>query len=813
MKVFIFSLLMFFCFFAGNARAIDMATAGNYNIRFDGGVSWDSLGARVYTGDLDNDGLSDLVVTTNNSSDSELYIIFNSLISKTAVGNNIDLSDTDNYNLRYYGQYSLSSVVIADIDSDGNNDLLVGDKNATYNGKTRSGAVYLINNDLINKSAIGVSLALTDSANYNLRYEGEVADSFLGSNMAVADIDGDDDLDLLLAAQRSWSYTGSIYLIFNTNINKVAEGLSVNLATSTNYNIRYDGDNTGGSEPELGSALAYGDIDDDGATDMLFGGYYMTYAANTGAGAVYLINNDLVNKSAVGTTVSLATSTNYSIRYGGGAAYDYLGLSLNMADIDSDGAVDLLMGAGDASYNSRSGSGSFYIIYNTLINKAAVGADVPLATSTNYNLRYDGVAANNYFSDNYLLTADLDNDGKSEIIVNSYGSSFNSRADSGSVFVINNDQISKSAEGTNVDMATASNYQRRYDGALAGHHLGSSIALGDLDNDDVLDLLIGADSADYNSQSDSGSLYTIYNYPHIISLTASSVPDSADADFSATGSVGATSSTTTISGVQYQLDSSSVGGTWTTCTATDGDFDSTSEDYSCNVTISSLTAGSHSVYLRSYDTNQVYTLLSNYPTDSFLITASDSGDSSNNSSSNSSPASSPVCGDSKPANAPNLFQIDASNSQAKLFFTPISNTDVYYVSFSTNQNAEEHGGQVKLLREGVQSHSIYLLKPYTTYYFKVRGQNGCMPGDWSNIMKITTRPSILSPAAIFYKNSNTNTVSRTASSPKYIPTPFPTPVPEAVSSVLTPSPTFPVSLPSLPPKPVAPKFCFLWWCW
>ncbi len=94
--------------------------------------------------------------------------------------------------------------------------------------------------------------------------------------------------------------------------------------------------------------------------------------------------------------------------------------------------------------------------------------------------------------------------------------------------------------------------------------------------------------------------------------------------------------------------------------------------------------------------------------------------------------------------APDLFQINTTKNTAKLFFTPID-TNQFYIAFSTKPNAEENGELVTLSKEGVQSHTIYFLKPNTTYYIKVRGQNGCMPGKWSDILTFKTNKSI------FYK--------------------------------------------------------------
>lgn len=157
-------------------------------------------------------------------------------------------------------------------------------------------------------------------------------------------------------------------------------------------------------------------------------------------------------------------------------------------------------------------------------------------------------------------------------------------------------------------------------------------------------------------------------------------------------------------------------------------------------------------YVRAYATNSAGTSYGSENT--FVATSSSSGSSSNNSN------STPACNDIKPVSAPDLFQIDSAKNSAKLFFTPISNTNQFYVSFSTKANAEEHGELVSLLREGVQSETIYFLNPNTTYYFKVRGQNGCMPGEWSNTMKVKTNANGQITPKKFYRYTNIAKVNK-----------------------------------------------------
>ncbi len=99
-----------------------------------------------------------------------------------------------------------------------------------------------------------------------------------------------------------------------------------------------------------------------------------------------------------------------------------------------------------------------------------------------------------------------------------------------------------------------------------------------------------------------------------ISLTALS-PDP-NSDNTPTLSGTATESIGTVSNVQFQMDSTS--GSWTACSATDGSFSSTSEAFSC--TSSSLSDGSHTMYVRATDSNG-NTTSSSYASDAFTIDA------------------------------------------------------------------------------------------------------------------------------------------------------------------------------------------------
>ncbi|MCA9371478.1 Ig-like domain-containing protein [Candidatus Woesebacteria bacterium] len=116
--------------------------------------------------------------------------------------------------------------------------------------------------------------------------------------------------------------------------------------------------------------------------------------------------------------------------------------------------------------------------------------------------------------------------------------------------------------------------------------------------------------------------------------------------------------------------------------------------------------------------------------------------SSSSSGSSSGSSSSPTigCSDLAPPIIPDLFQIDTTQTTATVYFSPSTNMDWYFISFSTQTHAEEHGAFVKLGHDGVQNFTVTYLSPGTQYFFKVRAQQGCMPGVWSQIIPATTKP-------------------------------------------------------------------------
>jgi hypothetical protein len=196
------------------------------------------------------------------------------------------------------------------------------------------------------------------------------------------------------------------------------------------------------------------------------------------------------------------------------------------------------------------------------------------------------------------------------------------------------------------------------------------------------------------------------------------------------------------------------------------------------------------------------------PTPTPSPSSGSSGGSSGGSSSSGSGGStgSAGCTASEVGAIPNLFQINVLGDSAKLFFSPIPDVNTFYFSYATRPDALEYGVEATLAREGVQNYTISLLRPNTVYYFKVRGQNGCKSGEWSNIMQIRTqRKGAISPI-IYYKSTQpklTNVRRKPLTVSKVTTAVMPESSPPAWQQKTV--------IPKTEPSP--PKKCYLWGLW
>lgn len=592
-----------------------------------------------------------------------------------------NLSDSENYNFLVVGPtegstvyLSLNGIQTADLNSNGKPDLLIA---ADAGGLTSDiGYLYVIYDDLL-ASFTTKTIDLSDSNNYSLRFDGP---SYPGAhnvyltqgNFKLADVDNDQKLDVIISAfgsdydeNHSRGNSGSVFVIYNSLIQTFTQK-NIDLGNEDNYSLQFHGPSSSYALSRTGVDVA--DFDDDGLMDYVIGSDE-NFANPHGAGSLWLVYGSLLETLPT-KHIDFINSANYSHRIRGVNVDDMFTAKHKIIDFDNDSKPDLAIGAPGSDFNSRTDSGSLYLINNSTV-RGFQDKDIYLSSIDNYSLRIDGAAISDQLSFGDIASADLNNNGKNDLVIGSLNSisylwilsdtlfsSFSEKAIDigvsqnysykieegisssrlglpsgstvgdfdgdnkndlllgnpfvnnyfGSLYLLNNNSLNNSLS-KNVNLANIAGDITRYNGATMFSLLSLSSEFSDITADGKPDLFIGAPM--YGGQTQ-GGMYIIYNFPHTVSLDQALPTNVIDKELSLTGRVVASDSVTNIKGVQYSIDENTFSGNWKQCEAEDGGFDSIDESFSCSISLEAIADGQHHIFIRSYDDNLSYTAESNY---------------------------------------------------------------------------------------------------------------------------------------------------------------------------------------------------------
>lgn len=243
------------------------------------GVSWGSIAFA----DIDNDDDQDLLITGLNNADERITKLY----SNDGEGNFIDIMASS------FVGVSGGSIAFGDTDNDNDQDLLItGSDNQNQRiCKLYENDGYGYFTEVINTPFIGINL----------------------SSVAFADIDNDNDLDLLITGRVS----------SNISISYLYENIANGIYTLV-MNTPFEGVNR--------SSVAFADIDDDNDNDVLITGQNSTYG---NIAKLYTNDSNGVYTEVIGTSF-------YSMASG----------SIAFIDIDNDNDQDVLI-AGNIAASSE----------------------------------------------------------------------------------------------------------------------------------------------------------------------------------------------------------------------------------------------------------------------------------------------------------------------------------------------------------------------------------------------------------------------------------------------------------------------------
>ena len=399
----------------------------------------DGLGVGVAAGDVNDDGIDDIIVSApfseGPSADfrtdrGEVYVIF----GRSDLGGTIDIAEeAQDVTIIAAEGFSLlgDSMRIGDVNGDGIDDMILGapfagrEPGAPHGGpRTELGEVYVV----FGSSTLSGSISIAQGQQ-DFTISGPEQWSELGDAMAVGDVNGDGIDDIIAVAEAddapegSRPNAGAVYVVFGSE----SLGGMVDTAKDEQDVVILGV----GPHDALGFCAASGDINDDGIDDILLVAQRGDAAGGSRdtSGEAYVI----LGSSDLGGTIDVLAG-DQDITIFGADAHDLLSSCLAGHDVNGDGIGDIILGTGFARGpdNGRDRSGEAYVIFGS----ADLAATLDLAVGS-HDVALFGAEAGDHFG-SAVGMGDLNGDGSEEMIVvaSQADGPENARPGAGEVYVI-----------------------------------------------------------------------------------------------------------------------------------------------------------------------------------------------------------------------------------------------------------------------------------------------------------------------------------------------------------------------------------------
>lgn len=456
----------------------DIHILGMYNEGLKSGIGG-SMGLK----DIDGDKIDDLYFGFGKFKSNSALVGFRG--GDDHIKGIVDMEDTEP-ELEYHIQQSMW-LDTGDMNGDGNLDLVAG-------GIHGSGTVYLGDGSGFNYYSMIMAGGPDDPLNYQYT-----------DHVLMEDLDGD-GLDEALGGY-----------FFNNPYTPTPPPHQVNIFWGTGEKTKI----ATGSKWMLGASMASGDIDGDGSEDLILGGYYWKDVKRDRAqtGSVFIFFN--ASRLKVSSEVDPREACDCWIK--GSSVEDFFGYSIEIEDLDRDGKDDMIIGSpgSDDPATVEYNTGAIHVFKGDVKSSfpknlySNDGADQIIFGSTG---KYDGNGGPDYSGDKIgrvYEVGDFDGDQEFELAVAIPGKHTEGNPVHGVGFIagavtIHETKEAFPASGGYVKLSYPSK-TFTVEGNDPRDVTGWQISEGDINNDNVSDLLIAVPGGDgiNNSRQECGEVFLV----------------------------------------------------------------------------------------------------------------------------------------------------------------------------------------------------------------------------------------------------------------------------------------------------------------